>query len=71
MATDLELIKQVQVTAFDHFSEGYFLPDDYLKIMGLQLGLLDARGHSGIRPIRTCAVLDLCDSTSETLQKKI
>ena len=45
MARDLELIKQVQVTAFDHFSEGYLIPDDYLKIMGLQLGLLDARGE--------------------------
>ena len=45
MATDLELIKQVQVTAFEHFSEGYLIPDDYLKIMGLQLGLLDARGE--------------------------
>lgn len=45
MATDLDFIKQVQVTAFDHFSEGYLIPDDYLKVMGLQLGLIDARGE--------------------------
>ena len=45
MVTDLDLIKQVQVTAFDHFKDGKFIPDDYLATMGLQLGLVDARGE--------------------------
>ena len=31
---------------------------------------LRPNGHSGIRPIRTCAVFDFSDSTSETLNKK-
>ena len=38
MATDLDFIKQVQVTAFDHFSEGYLIPDDYLKVIELKKG---------------------------------
>lgn len=45
MVTDLELIKQVQITAFEHFKDGKFIPDDYLATMGLQLGLVDARGE--------------------------
>ena len=38
MATDLDFIKQVQVTAFDHFSEGYLIPDDYLEVIELKKG---------------------------------
>ena len=38
MATDLDFIKQVQVTAFDHFSEGYLIPDDYLEEIELKKG---------------------------------
>jgi cytochrome P450 family 3 subfamily A len=45
MVTDLEIIKQVQTTAFDHFRDPNFIPEDFLAVMGLQLGLIDARGE--------------------------
>ena len=44
MVMDIELIKRVQVTDFDHFVDTGFFSEEYLATMGLQFGLADLRG---------------------------
>ena len=45
MVTDLDLIKKVQVTDFDHFTDFGLFSAEYLEVMGLQMGIVDSQGE--------------------------
>ena len=43
---DIELIKRVQVTDFEHFMDFGFLPNEFVENAGNQFGVADLRGES-------------------------